>query len=131
MNVLLVHQQSLKFTSSFDFHALVHNQMCQLMSSSPVLVQSGPSAPTPSMRRGTRGGRRLLQTGERCGRPSCNNRVNLRGETQKLNVLTVVDQTLFIHLMQKSEQLFVLGVELTSLMTLEESKTNAGLLCLF
>lgn len=37
---------------------------------------------TPSAQAGTRGGRRRLQTVERCGRPSCSNRVNLRGETQ-------------------------------------------------
>lgn len=31
---------------------------------------------------GTRGGHRRLQTVERCGRPSCSNRVNLQEETQ-------------------------------------------------
>lgn len=30
---------------------------------------------------GTRGGHRQLQMVQRCGRPSCNNRVNLQGET--------------------------------------------------
>lgn len=61
-----------EFTSSFDFHALVHDH---LMQSPQVPVQSGPHAA------GTRGGRRRLQTVGRCARPSCSSRVNLRGET--------------------------------------------------
>lgn len=53
---MLVHQQSLKFTSSFDFHALVHGQMCvswcNVLRSWP-RVESGPvPAQSLSMQQG-------------------------------------------------------------------------------